>query len=130
MRKLADADGEPIGPDDSSDLHFEQCENCRIEFEQMRATEGLLLRQIRSEHDVDLWPAITREIQAFPKRRIGWVPFGVLGALLAGAKLLEMLPARDLGLAFKLVPVAAVVVLFFVIRENPFRVNSDLLLEK
>lgn len=130
MKKLAEADGEVEGPDEAVDLHFEECSNCRVEFDQILATDIILLRQRRSESEIDLWPEIANEINKAPSRRIGWLPFVVLGGLLISTKLLEMLPERDLGLVFKLTPVAVAVLLFFVIRVNPFRINSDLLLEK
>jgi uncharacterized membrane protein len=41
-----------------------------------------------------------------------------------------MLPARDLGLAFKLVPLVIVAFLFVLIKENPFRINTELVLER
>ena len=41
-----------------------------------------------------------------------------------------MLPARDPGMAFKLVPLVIVALLFVLIKENPFRINTELVLER
>ena len=61
---------------------------------------------------------------------LGWQPFALIGLLLVIYKLLEMLPARDPGMAFKLVPLVIVALLFVLIRENPFRINTELVLER
>jgi hypothetical protein len=41
-----------------------------------------------------------------------------------------MLPARDPGMTFKLVPLIIVALLFVFIKENPFRINTELVLER
>jgi hypothetical protein len=41
-----------------------------------------------------------------------------------------MLPAQDLGLAFKFVPLVLIVVLFVFLKENPFKINGELILER
>jgi hypothetical protein len=79
---------------------------------------------------VDLWPAIENRIAKRSNSVIGWRPFALIGLLLVIYKLLEMLPARDLGLAFKLVPLVIVAFLFVLIKENPFRINTELVLER
>lgn len=61
---------------------------------------------------------------------LGWKPFALIGLLLVIYKLLEMLPARDPGMAFKLVPLVTVALLFVLIRENPFRIDIELVMEK
>jgi len=45
-------------------------------------------------------------------------------------KLLEMLPAHDLGMTIKLVPLVIVALLFVLIKENPFRINTELVMER
>ena len=56
--------------------------------------------------------------------------FALIGLLLVIYKLLEMLPARDPGMAIKLVPLVIVALLFVLIKENPFRINTELVLER
>ena len=57
-------------------------------------------------------------------------PFAVVGLLLVINKLLEMLPTRDLGIALKLLPLIIVGLLFVLIKENPFRINTELVMER
>lgn len=56
-----------------------------------------------------------------------WPLFFLLGAFLAAYKLLEIFPATDFGFAFKFVPLAAVAALFIFIRENPFKINTEII---
>jgi hypothetical protein len=81
---------------------------------------------LREQH-VDLWPAIENRIT---KRVLGWQPFALIGVLLVIIKLLEMLPAHDLGIGIKLVPLVIVALLFVLIKENPFRINTELVMER
>ena len=53
----------------------------------------------------------------------------LLGVLLFGYRIVELIPDRDFGLLFKLVPVLFVIATFSYLRENPFKINSDLKLE-
>jgi hypothetical protein len=50
----------------------------------------------------------------------------ILGVLLLGYRIVEMAPDRDFGLLFKLVPVALVIAAFSYLKENPFKVHSEL----
>ncbi len=130
MAKMAAADGEVTEFSKEANLHFEQCEKCQNEFEQMQNLDQLFIRQERLEHNADLWPLIENRIDDAQGKRIGWLPFAIVAVLLVGYKLFEMLPERDPGLTFKLVPLAIVVILFVLIRENPFRVNSEFMFER
>ena len=127
MAQMAVADGEE--PGFSKELlaaHVAGCANCQNELEQLQALDRVFAGHSLSETRVDLWPAIENRIA----KRLGWKPFALIGLLLVIYKLLEMLPARDPGIAFKLVPLVIVVSLFILIRENPFRINTELVLEK
>jgi hypothetical protein len=126
--QMAAADGEE--PGFSKDLlaaHVAGCANCHHELEQLQALDQMLAGHTLSEPRVDLWPAIENRIT---KRAIAWRPFALIGLLLVIYKLLEMLPARDPGMAIKLVPLVIVVLLFVLIKENPFRINTELVLER
>ena len=96
----------------------------------MQTADNLLKRQARREQQADLWTPIEKQIRSNSVSEISRKPFLLLGALLVAYKLLEMLPERDFGLAFKLVPLIIVVALFVFIKENPFKINTDLILEK
>ena len=131
MAKMAELDAEkPELSGEQINLHLKHCENCHTEIEQFLNADTLLKRQARNQQDLDLWLAVEKHIGSHLKSEIGWRPFALLGALLVAFKLLEMLPDRDFGLAFKLVPLVFVVALFVLIRENPFRINAELVLER
>jgi predicted anti-sigma-YlaC factor YlaD len=108
--------------------HLSGCANCRQEIDAMRNTFALLKNDERREQNVDLWSSIEPRIEA--KARTNWKPFVVLGVFLIVYKLTEMLPETDFGFVFKLVPIVFVVALFAFLKENPFKINTELILEK
>lgn len=131
MQWMAELDGEPpalSGAQISS--HLNACANCRRELEQMQQVDSLLQSQSRRLHDENLWPAVQEQLGARTVPQIGWTPFGLLGAVFVAYKLFEMLPERAPGIAFKLVPLVFVIGLFVLIKENPFRINPELTLER
>lgn len=132
MAMMAEIDGEETEFSfELINFHLENCEGCRREFEQMQVVDDLLRRQERLEQPANLWAAIETRIGASvaaPPPRIGWQPFALLGAILVGYKLLEMLPRQDFGLAFKIVPLIFIVALFVFLKENPFKINAELAL--
>ena len=131
MAKMAEIDGEEMEISSAKiNLHLADCENCRREFGQMQAADNLLKRQARREQHADLWSAVETRIGAKMDSQIGWKPFVLLGVLLVAYKLLEMLPRQDFGLAFKLVPLVFIVALFVFLKENPFKINTELTLER
>ena len=112
--------------------HLAACENCRREIEQMENTIILLSGQERRAQSADLWSAIENRIGAENEKSttLTWQPFVIVGAFLVVYKLLEMIPERDFGWALKIVPFILVAALFGLLKENPFKVNSELILEK
>lgn len=133
LAMMAVMDGEEIFlSSEQTTAHLEQCENCRREFEQMQNTDGFLNKQTRRGQDADLWSAIEKRIDAQTETAslIGWKMFLPLGAFLVAFKFLEMMPERDFGLLFKFVPLVFVVVLFVFLKENPFKINTELGLEE
>lgn len=107
--------------------HIAGCANCQHEVKQMHGLDQVLALHTLSEQRVDLWPGIENRIAK--RSGLGWKPFALIGLLLVIYKLFEMFPDRDPGMAFKLVPLVIVVLLFVLIRENPFRINTELVLE-
>jgi len=107
--------------------HVAGCANCHRELEQLQALDQVLAGHTLREQHVDLWPAIENRIT---KRTVDWKPFALIGLLLVIIKLLEMLPAHDLGMTIKLVPLVIVALLFVLIKENPFRINTELVMER
>ena len=131
MAQVAAADGEEIGfPQEQLAAHLAGCANCQHELKQLQTVDQLLTGQTLSESHVDLWPVIEQRITPRARPVLSWRPFALIGLLLLIFKLLEMLPERDLGLAFKLVPLVIVALLFVLIKENPFRINTELVLER
>ncbi len=131
MAKMAEFDGEDAGfSAEQINSHLAVCENCRTEFRQMQNINYLFENQPRRGQDADLWLAIENRIGAQTAPQMSWKPFVLLGILLVAYKLLEMLPERDFGLAFKLVPLIFIVMLFVFIKENPFKINTELILER
>lgn len=121
--QMAAADGEePALSKELVATHVAGCANCQ----QLQALDQVLTGHTLREQHVDLWPAIENRIT---KRVVDWQPFVVIGLLLVIIKLLEMLPARDLGVALKLVPLVIVALLFVLIKENPFKINTELVME-
>lgn len=131
IAKMAEIDGEEteISAERISS-HLATCENCSQEIARMQSADNLLKRQARQEQRADLWPAIEAQIGAKETSRNSWKPFALLGALLVAYKLLEMLPEQSFGLAFNLIPLVLIVVTFLLLKENPFRINDGLVLEK
>ncbi len=131
MAKMAEIDGEDAGfSAEQINSHFSVCGNCRTKFEQMKNINYLFEKQTRRRQNADLWSAIENKIGAQTTSQISLKPFVLLGLILITYKLLEMLPAQDFGLAFKIVPLIFIIALFVFIKENPFKINAELALEK
>ena len=131
MAQMAAADGEAQAfSKEQLAAHMTGCANCQNELKQLQVLDRMLASHTLSEPHVDFWPAIENRIAKPTSSVLGWQPFALIGVLLVVYKLLEMLPARDPGMALKLVPAVIVVLLFVLIKENPFRINTELVLEK
>lgn len=131
MAWMAEIDGEkPLLSGEQPSLHINSCENCRRVIEQMLQADSLLKSQSRRQHDANLWPAVEKRLGSRAVPQIGVLPFVLLGVVFVAYKLLEMLSERAPGVVFKLVPLIVVVGLFVLIRENPFRINTELTLER
>lgn len=104
--------------------HLASCENCRREIGQMQTAFALLKTQERRAQRADLWSAVNAQIEIEPQANRK--PFVFLGVFLLACKLAEMLPETDFGFAFKIVPLVFVVALFAFLKENPFKINTEL----
>ena len=129
MAKMAELDGESTAiSTDDVDLHFAVCENCQLEFAAIRRVDQSFELHVRSEHVADLWPAIEERI-ATRTRAVGWKTFAVFAVALAALKIIERSFESDPGWLFGLVPLVLAALLFVLLRENPFKVNTELTLE-
>lgn len=127
---MAAADGESAELSlEEMKAHLSGCEGCRDEVGRMQQVNDIFREAMRRETTIDLWPVINSRLgQQSP--RIGWQLYAVVGVLLLGYKLFEMLPEADPGWAIRLAPLVIFGALLFVLKENPFRINTELVLEK
>ena len=130
IAKMAEADGEVSEDLQKAALHFDQCDKCRAEFSQLQAVDASFIMHARLEHQADLLPVIESRLANAGSRKAGWLPFAGLGVVLVGYKLFELLPEQGPSLAFHLVPVVIAVILFLLIKVNPFRVDTELTFER
>lgn len=133
MASMAIADGyQSELSSDEIETHLASCADCRREVGQLRALSSLLDAQERRQQTENVWQRVERRLpDASPAQsnsQAGY-PFMLLGALLLGYRIVEMVPDRDFGFIFKLVPVLLVIAAFSYLRENPFKINSELRLE-
>ena len=129
---MAMADGyEAEIPPDRIATHLASCRDCRLELDQLRAVATLLDSQKRQPRTEHLWTAIDQRLTRASAATASttWQPFTLLGLLLVGYKLVEMIPDRDFGLLSKLVPIVFIVAAFSYLKVNPFKINTELRLE-
>ncbi len=134
LSAMAEMDGEsPLLSAEQTKRHLNGCERCQAEIEGQAITVNLLQKQKRRNDAValNLWFEIEKRIdEKAVSEPVGQRQFFLLlGAILVAYKLLEMLPVRDFGFSFKLVPVIFTVALFYLLKENPFKINTELKLE-
>jgi len=130
---MAVADGyDSVLSPDRIKAHLAGCADCRREVEHLQALSSLLDKQERRPRTEIVWNRIEPRLpNAPPGQRTSAVlfPFILLGLLLLGYRLVEMIPDRHFGLLFKLIPILLVIAAFGYLRENPFKINSQLTLE-
>lgn len=133
MAAMAIADGyQPELSAERIEAHLADCSACRREMGQLQALSSLLATQARRRRTGDVWSRIELRLpdaSANPSTSHASYSFIVMGALLLGYRLIEIVPDRHLGFLFKLVPVLVVIAAFGYLRENPFKIDSELTLE-
>lgn len=133
MAMMAVGDGEEsaLRPE-QIEAHIAGCESCRSDKEQAEAMAGMLQNYARSEEKADLWPVIAAQIEPIKNSAAwsNWQVFAALALALVAYKLFEMLPANDPGHLLKILPILAAAVLFIFLRENPFKINTELIPER
>lgn len=129
---MAEMDGEtPLLSTEQTAQHLSRCEQCQTEIKRQKEIFNLLQGQKRLASEVDLWFEIERRISDTPISepiRTRYF-FLLLGVILVVYKLLEMIPAQDFGFLFKFVPLIFIAALFYFLKENPFKINTELKLE-
>lgn len=129
MAAMALADGEEAALSEAQvDTHLAGCEACRLELELAGEAVRVLEARGRRIREPDLWPGIEKRISAgaAPSTLVFWA----LGAVLVGYKLIELLPEEAPAYAYRIVPLIIVAAAFIFIRENPFKIKTELILEK
>lgn len=133
MAAMASADGHPASIETTQiEAHLAVCGDCRGELEALGGLVKLLDSSKRRRSDEDLWstleprlPDQTPRHQESGQLRM-WVPIGLI---LLVYKLLEQIPDRHLALAYKLLPLLLVTAVFVYMKQNPFKINTELKLE-
>lgn len=132
MAALAIDDGEDPGMAPGEiEGHIRSCDGCRRELAGLRSATELLATSSRRGDGIDLWPVLEHSLAAAPERRPAALdPRGLLVAvfLFACYKAIE-LAAADPAPLLRLAPLAIGAVLFFYLKNNPFRIDSGLRLE-
>ena len=133
MAAMAIADGcQSALTADEIKAHKENCSDCQKETTELRALSKLLDTQKRQPQVANTWTSVEARLPNLPGARRALPhsrPLMILGVLLLGYRLVEMLPNRDLAWLFKLLPVIFVVAAFMYLRENPFKINAELRFE-
>ena len=116
---------------DEIKTHTTNCADCRQEIHQLRALSSLLDKQKRRPQVANTWTSLEARLPAGPAEQspVQRYLFPLLGVMLLGYRLVEILPDRDLIWWFKLLPMILVTAAFIYLRENPFKVNAELRFE-
>jgi len=129
LAKMAVLDGERHEISiEAVDAHLITCDSCRGELARMQSLDEVFDRHVRVERESNVWPAVHQKI-AKQSREFGWRTFAVFAFALAALKIVAMSTQNDPGWLIGLVPLVLAGILFAVLRENPFKVNTDLILE-
>jgi anti-sigma factor RsiW len=129
---MAIADGE-----DSSlraeeiEAHLFDCEACREELEEIRATYQLLSSHQRRRPQVNVWPMVSERVEATAESTepFRWRVLLLFGIPLFGYKLFILTLNASPSLWSKLVPVILMIAVFGYLKANPFKINAELTLK-
>ncbi len=133
MAAMAAADGHPAEMTTAHiEAHLAVCGDCRSELETLGGLGRQLDSQKRRQSDEDLWrtlePRLVDHAERSPadSRLKMWAPIGLI---LLSYKLIEQIPDRNLALMYKLLPLLLVTAVFVYLKQNPFKINTELKLE-
>jgi len=133
LAAMAALDGEtpPLSEQEIHE-HLATCAACRAEVEQLQRVIAPLNRQKPRVFTEDVWPGVEAALrkQAAPAqpRREAYV-FAVLGLFVFACKVLGVLPELGGNWLPKVLPLVAALVLFGVLKQNPFHITGNLKLE-
>ena len=132
MAAMAIADGyQSELSSEQINTHLAGCADCRREIQQLQKLSSLLDTQERRMRTENLWPKLEGRLPNATLKSTSRVPasFMLLGALLLGYRLVELIPDREFSFLYKVIPVLLVIAAFSYLRENPFKINCELSLE-
>ena len=122
LAAMAWVDGEkPAVSSAAIEAHLATCGECRRETDALRELDRMWEGLRRSEDHVDLWPTIHERL-GHPRRR--WL--SMLVVLLATFKLADLVTETSLALWVQVVPLLMAAAVFAALRQNPFRIQTDL----
>jgi predicted anti-sigma-YlaC factor YlaD len=125
---MARLDGERVGlSSDEIDMHIARCRTCAIAIGEIRALHADLTRIDYEPLDVDLWPAVERNLDVVVRRRTpreGRTILALAIVLIAWrlAQLLFGLPGPVVN---SVVPLAIVVIVLRWIAGDPFAIQAS-----
>jgi len=127
---MAIADGEkPLILMADIEFHLAQCDRCRSEVERVKSVIDLLNSQRRRERTESVWGRVAERLSRGERARAAsdhWPWLLLLGLLLAGYRVVIVALDLEPGLWLKLAPALLAIAVFGLLRENPFKVNSEL----
>jgi len=133
LAAMAALDGEtPPLSDQESREHLATCAACRAEIEQFQRALAPLNRQKLQVFTEDVWPGVEVALrkQAAPAQahREAYL-FAVLGIFLLACRILGVLPEMGGNWLPNVLPLMAAILLFCVLKQNPFQITGNLKLE-
>jgi anti-sigma factor RsiW len=130
LAAMAIADGEkPLILAADIDLHLAQCDRCRNEVARLKSVIDLLNGQRRRERTESVWDQIAERLSRRERARAAsdrWPWLLLLGLFLAGYRVAVAALELEPGLWLNLAPALLAIAVFGLLRENPFKVNSEL----
>jgi len=130
LAAMAIADGEkPLILAADIELHLAQCDRCRSEVERLKSLIDLLNAQRRRERTESVWGLVAERLRREERARTAsdrWPWLLLLGLFLAGYRVAVAALHWEPGLWLNLAPALLAIAVFGLLRENPFKVNSEL----
>ena len=121
---LADGEMPPVSRA-AIETHLLTCDGCRRVIEELQELARTWEGQQRPDYSVDIWNAIHDRLGR-PKRH--WL--SMLVVLLVIFKLADLVTDTSLALWVQVVPVLMAAAAFAALRQNPFRIQTDLALKE
>jgi len=130
LAAMAIADGErPLILAADIELHVAHCASCRSDVERLKSVIDLLDAQHRRERTESVWDRVVERLSRRKRARAAsdhWPWLLLLGLFLAGYRVVVAALDWEPGLWLNLAPALLAIAVFGLLRENPFKINSEL----